>query len=429
MKPTLREPQTINARAGLVSPSARCAVAVIAGFILFGFCSATLAADTDWYRWRGPNLDGISTEKGWLAAWPKEGPKKLWQASVGTGFSSVSVSNGRVYTMGNTGNADVVYCFDAETGKEIWKQSYPCPLAPKYYEGGTSSTPTVDGKSVYTLSRMGHMFSYDAASGKIIWSKNLQTELGVKIPEWGFAGSPLVEGNLVCINVGGAGTALDKATGKAVWTSNKEAAGYSTPVAFNQGGKPALALFSAKSVMAVEAASGRLIWQHPWDTSYDVNAADPILNGNKVFVSSGYNKGCALLQINGRQASVVWQNKNMRNHFNSCVLLQGHLYGFDESEFKCLDFQTGAVKWKESRLGKGSLMAADGKLIILGERGQLVIAEAGPAGFKSLSSAQVLGGKCWTTPVLSGGRIYCRNAQGSLVCLDVKGAPSAAGAN
>ncbi len=375
----------------------------------------------DWYRWRGPDLNGISKETGWQTVWPKEGPKQLWKASLGIGFSSMSVSNGRVYTMGNENDTETVFCFDANTGQLRWKHSYPCPIDPKYYEGGPSATPTVDAKAVYTLSRKGDLFAFDAETGKVAWSKNVHKELGLKIPDWGFSGSVLVEGNLLIINAGGAGTALDKRSDKVAWTSSKDEAGYSTPLPFETGAQHAVALFSASELEAVNVADGKLLWKFPWKTKYGVNAADPIISGNEFFVSSGYDQGCALWRVSNGKPSVVWQNKNMRNHFNSCVLIDGNLYGFDESELKCQDWAGGRIKWTEKSLGKGSLMAAAGKLIVLGEKGMLVVADASPAGFKPISQAQVIGGKCWTTPVLSNGKIYCRNAKGDLVCVDVGG--------
>jgi len=165
-----------------------------------------------------------------------------------------------------------------------------------------------------------------------------------------------------------------------------------------------------------------LLWRHPWPTSYGVNAADPVLIGDKIFISSGYNQGCALLKMNDNGVSVVWQNKNMRNHFNSSIAIGDRIYGFDESpQLKCLELAAGNVGWTESGLGKGSLIGADGKLIVLGEKGQLVIADASATAFKPLARAQVLGGKCWTSPVLANGKIYCRNARGDLVCMDVSG--------
>ncbi|MEO8428987.1 MAG: PQQ-binding-like beta-propeller repeat protein [Verrucomicrobiota bacterium] len=380
----------------------------------------------DWFRWRGPNLDGISTEKSWSTAWAKEGPKQLWRASVGTGFSSVSVSKGRVFTLGNQNETDTVYCIDANTGASGWTNSYPCPLDPQYYEGGPHSTPAVDGDFVYTLSKRGHLFCFEAANGKIVWQTNLLEQLGVIKPRWGFAGSPLVEGNLLLLNVGNAGTAVDKKTGKLVWTSGKEPAGYSTPMPMTVGGQRCVLIFAAKALVAVRISDGHELWRHEWLTRWDINNADPIVAGDKVFVSS-FDQGGALLQVGAGIPQVVWQNKQMKNHFNSCVLVGGHLYGIDgnsdqpaEIAFRCLDFQTGEVKWSHKGFGLGALMAADGKLIILGDKGELVVAEASPAGFKPLAHAQVLGGKCWTTPVLANGKIYCRNAKGDLVCLDVK---------
>ena len=154
---------------------------------------------------------------------------------------------------------------------------------------------------------------------------------------------------------------------------------------------------------------------------FDVNAADPVVSGARVFISSGYKHGGALLDVSRGSPQLVWENKNMRNQFNSCVLWQGHLYGVDDNQLRCLAFDTGEVKWTDKISGKGSLMLADGKLIVLSEKGELFVAEASPAGFKPRSRAQVLGGKCWTTPVLANGRIYCRNAAGDVVCVDVSG--------
>lgn len=384
-------------------------------------CGKDSVPDTDWPRWRGANYDGISTETGWFGGWAKAGPKRLWEASVGTGFSSFAVANGRVFTMGNVKDVDTVFCFDAKTGKEIWKKSYACPVDPNNYEGGPGATPTVDGSFVYTLSKRGHAFCFDAAKGKIIWSKNLVKDFGVKVPGWGFAGSPLVQGKLVILNAGSAGLALEKTTGKLVWHNGKEAAGYATAAPFTMNGKKLVAIFGAKAIVAVQPDTGKEVWRHPWQTSYDVNAATPIVSGDKVFISSGYGKGCAMLRMTKGAEPVVWQNKNMRNHFGSCVLWQGHLYGFDGSRLRCLDARNGKVKWTKKGLGKGTLMVADGKLIILSDKGRLLIASASADGYRALAHAKILKGRCWTVPVLAGGRLYARNAKGDVVCLELKG--------
>ena len=386
--------------------------------ILTGYCS--IAGAADWPKWRGPNHNGISSETGWVATWPEGGPKVLWKASLGAGFASMAVSNGRVYAMGNINNSDILYCFEADTGKEIWKKSYPCPLFNKNHEGGPAATPTVSGDAVYTFSKNGDVFCFKAATGKVVWSKNLTKELGVKHPTWYFAGSPFVIDNMVILNAGTRGIALDKADGSVIWKNGNDATGYATAAPFTVGNQKCVAIFAAKEIVGLIASTGKIIWRHPWKTSYDANIATPIISGNTVFICSGYNKGGALLRIEGGNVTEVWRNKNMRNHFNNSVLWQGHIYGFDDAkELRCLDFKTGQMKWSQGGLGKGSLMIADGKLIILSERGKLVTAPASPERFKELSSVQILKGKCWTVPVLANGRIYARNAAGQLVCVDV----------
>ncbi len=380
--------------------------------------AVTLHAE-DWPRWRGPDANGISKETGWSSQWPAGGPKQVWKTKIGTGFTSFSVSNGRVYTMGNASDTDTIFCFDANDGKELWKHSYPAKLEPNAYEGGPNATPTVSGDRVYTLGKRAMMHCFDAAKGTVVWSANLVAGLKVKVPQWGFSGSVLVEDDLCILNVGTAGTALDAKTGKVVWSSGTDAAGYTTPVPFNAGSDRAVMMAVKQDVAAVRMKDGKEVWRFPWRTQYDVNAADPVLSGNKVFISSGYNHGCAVFDVGSKPPKAVWENKNIRNHFNSSVLWKGHVYGVDESQLRCIVFDTGEVKWSERSVGKGSLMMADGKLIVLSEKGELMVAEATPAAFKPISRAQVLGGKCWTTPVLANGKIYCRNAAGDVVCVDV----------
>jgi outer membrane protein assembly factor BamB len=226
---------------------------------------------------------------------------------------------------------------------------------------------------------------------------------------------------MVVVNMGSAGVALDRKSGKVVWVSAKGPGAYATPVPFKIGSERYLAILSRQSLIAVQAADGHEVWSYPWKTEYDVNAADPIVDGDKVFISSGYNHGGAVLKLTGQTPEKVWENKNMRNHFDSCVLWQGYLYGPDDNGLRCLAFDTGELKWTYGEFGKGSLMVADGKLVGLSEKGELIIAEPTPAEFKPIARAQVLQGKCWTTPLLSNGHIYCRNAVGDVVCLDVGG--------
>jgi len=388
-----------------------------------GSCGTAKAAD--WPNWRGPNHNGISSETGWLATWPQEGPKILWKRSIGIGFASMAVSNGRVYATGNIDDNDLLYCLDAVTGEEIWKKSYPCPLFAKSHEGGPCATPTVDGDAVYTFSKNGDAIRFEAATGRIVWHRNVNKELDCKRPTWYFSGSLLVAGDLVVLNAGTYGVALNKADGSVAWQNGKSASGYSTPVPCRLGNQKSVVFAVCKEVVAVEPSTGKILWKLPWETDYDINAADVIVSGDTVFISSGYNKGCVLLEVNGDGVTKLWANKDMRNQVNSSVLWEGHLYGFDGQvggggKLTCLDFKTGRVEWSQAGMGTGSLMLADGKLIILGEKGRLVIAAASPDGYRELASAQILSGKCWTVPVFANGRIYARNAEGQLVCVDVR---------
>ncbi len=376
----------------------------------------------DWPRWRGPQFNGISPESGWRTQWPADGPPVLWKAQVGIGYSSVAVSQGRLFTMGNTEETDSIYALDAATGRELWRHSYPCSAKDPHGYAGPRCTPTVDGDRVYAVSRRGHFFCLEAATGKVIWARDFPRDYGAKVPTWGFAGSPLVEGDAVIVEVGGAGAsvmAFDKRTGRELWRAGEDALGYSSIVPFDHRGERVLAIFNAAGLVGRRAADGHELWRHPWKTSWDVNAATPIVAAGKVFISSGYNKGCALLDLGGPAPRVVWEHRRMRNHVATCVLWQGHVYGFDENQFKCLDWKTGEEKWADRRYGKGSLLLAGAHFIVYSDRGRVAVVEPSPEGLKEIAGHQVLEGKdTWTVPVLAQGRLYCRSLE-NLVCLDV----------
>ena len=390
--------------------------------------SISTVACADWLSYRGPTQNGVSLEKGVGTQFPAEGPKVLWKTNVGTGTSSVTVSAGRAYTMGNHRGKDSVVCFDTKSGRELWKHEYPLALDPRMFEGGTAATPTIDGNRVYTVSHQGDLFCRDAASGRKIWYKHYQKDFRGRRPQWGFAGSPTIEGNFVILDVGAKGAstvALDKTTGNVVWKSGDDAAGYATPVVATIGGKRTVVMFKASHLVGLDLKDGRELWRTEWKTNYDVNAATPIVVGDRIFISSGYGAGCALIEISGGAAVQKWRNKNLKAHINSPVFSNGFLYGIDDNAspsapLVCLDFATGQEKWSERGIG-GALIAADGKLIILSERGELIVAEESPAGFHPLARAQVLGKRCWVQPTFAAGQLYCRNNEGDLVCLDLAG--------
>ena len=378
----------------------------------------------DWPNWRGPARNGISAERQWKNTWPTDGPAVLWRANVGTGFSSLTVANARLYTMGNSDDQDTVFCLDARNGKVIWKHTYECPLDDRFFEGGPTSTPTVENDRVYSLSRNGDQFCFDARSGKIHWSKNVHKEASVRIPGWGFASSPMIHNDHLILNVGEAGLALDKMNGNIVWKSGDADAGYMTPHKLRIGNRWYALIASGKFYQCVDLESGKVAWKHRWLTTNGCNAADPIVYGDQVFISSGYGRGAALLSFTDTAANVIWNNTLMQNQLNSSVLVDGHIYGFDgdegaEVQLKCLEFSSGEVRWSQSGLGAGSLMVADNHLVVLSETGELSIAPVSSTIFAPIAKVKVLDGKCWTVPVLSNGLIYCRNASGEIACIDV----------
>ncbi len=395
----------------------------IQAVLLFTFIlSAHNIIADDWPVWRGPNRNSISNEKGWNPAALKSGAKIAWEANVGKGHSSVSVQGDKLYTLGNRDGTDVISCLNTKNGSIIWEQSYKCA------EGnfpGPRSTPIIDGNNVYTFSRNAKAYCLNASSGKVIWNRDLIADDDAKEPRWGHASSPVIYNDLVIYNAGAHGIALNKKTGKTVWSSGKGNESYASAVVFQSGGKDLVAIFSGKAVNAVDPKTGKKVWSYPWTTSYDVHAADPIVDGNLMYISSGYKTGASLIDFSGSKPRQVWGiQAEMKNHFNTSVLIDGNLYGIAENTGKgkvtCMDFKTGTIKWSKGK-GYEGLMAADGKLIIMDKAGDLTIAEVNPNKFVEISKAQILGSKPqnWTVPVLANGSIYCRKSTGRLVSIDV----------
>jgi outer membrane protein assembly factor BamB len=417
-------------------------------FILIGcMCAQTMNADEpEWPRWRGPNGDGISQETDWDPEALAGAPKILWNVNIGGGYSNVVIKDNRLYTMGIAEREGVVYCLDAETGEEIWRYAYGA-------EFEMQSTPTIDGKYVYALSTKGILMCLKAKNGKPRWKKDLVSEYNVTKPFYGFAGSPVIEGDLVFLTANTSGFALDKNTGEKVWGSEKPPENlripfctgphYATPVHYDYKGKRYIIVTSYKGVYSVDVETGKHLWVYGWETPRSSQIADPLIFHNKVFIAQyGREHGCVLLDIGGGDPKVIWENFNMHSEISSPVMIDGYIYGIDGGpdygfdSLLCLDADTGDVMWEENLIQEGklrelksvSLMAADGKLIILCDNGALHIAEANPSSYREISGCTLPGVKpgkkefkqYWTPPVLCGGRIYCRNNFGNLVCIDVR---------
>ncbi len=387
--------------------------------LLACFASALAA---DWPQWRGLRRDGISEEIGWRVDWPEEGPKVLWQGSVGSGFSAISISAGRAFTMGSDGKLDTVYCLNATTGEEIWHYRYPCKTYSGFApEGGPASTPVVADGAVYTLSREGEVFCFTAKNGEMRWHRNLKNELHIaEAQHWhGFTTSPLVEGRVLILDVGPT-VGLDKETGDILWHTENQIPSYASPVSFTLNTKRYVAAWNGQNLLILNPLTGKEKARLEWFGGGNQNMATPIIKDDLIFLSSGTGKGCSLLRFDDGKITPVWENMNMRNLLATSVLWDGQVYGFDDVELRCIDFKTGKLQWKKAGLGKGSLIIADAKLMILSDKGELVIAKATPEKFETIAATQALGGHCWTIPVLANGLLYCRNAAGKIVCLDLR---------
>lgn len=387
----------------------------------------------DWHRWRGPDGNGIAREP----LPPNFDPELVtWKAAVGTGFSSVSVAGGRLYTMGHSEGRETVWCLDAASGRVLWIDAYPAALMPNLHDGGPGATPVVDGDDVFALSKDGQLHCYSGESGSRRWKRNILADAGMsKPPEWGFSGSACVVGDILLVEAG-VTIAIDKRSGEIAWRSQPFRPAYGTPLVFRHRDTQRIAVLKTDGLVILDAENGGTLAFERWETSFDTNATTPILHDTSLFISTGYDRGCALFQFDGQSLTKRYENQQMSNHMNNSVLIGGHLFGFDgtahrgrPTEFVCMEVESGRERWRvapDAGLGCGSLIAtADGTLIILTERGELVTAAANPEGFVPAVRAQVLGGRCWTSPVLSGGLVYCRNSRGDLVAVG-KSAPTSA---
>jgi outer membrane protein assembly factor BamB len=379
----------------------------------------TQGLGADWPNWRGPNHDGLSPEKNFRTTWTQP-PRVVWEFPVGAGFSSFTCVGGKAYTCGTKDKQQTAFCLDANTGKLIWA----APIEPQFRErsggDGPRATPTIDEGRVYLFGALGRMLCLDAEKGKEIWSRQFNNR-----PIYGYSGSVLILGDLAIVSPGtkdGALLALDKKTGKEVWKCGKDAAGYATPHPFTFNGRQYVVNFMARFVVAADAKTGNETLRIPWDTWSGINVSAPVFHDGYLFISSGYNTGAALFKLSPQDdrlsAGQVWRSKVFRDKFQSCVLVDGILYGGDEVGFKCAEFMTGKQLWNIREMENASVLWANGYLIVLAEDGKLVIAPATPKEFMPTAQAPVLSGRCWTIPTLCKGKLYLRDFKRA-VCLDL----------
>ena len=381
----------------------------------------------DWPCWRGPDRDGVSRETNWSTA-----GREVWRANVGLGYSACVVAGGRLFTMGHDEEReeDTIYALDAATGEVLWTHVVPAELRANFHGGGALTTAAVDGDALYVVNREGRAFRFDAATGAVVWEKNYTEELGLSIPIHGFPNAPIVIDGVVLLPVGGLTMAVAKEDGSVTWKTEPRPGGaYSTPTPFEHGGRKLLALFASRGLAVLDRTNGEELAFHEFFSDVGVNAASPIVVGDRVFVSAAYNVGCAMLQFTGDALEVVWESKRMRNKVQTSVLWDGHLYGFDEAILKCLNL-AGEEQWRKRGLGMGALTVSDGRLLVTSSKGELIVAAASPEGYEELAREKVMeGGVYWTAPTLADGRVYLRNSLGEVLCRDHRGeAVASAGA-
>jgi outer membrane protein assembly factor BamB len=382
----------------------------------------------DWTQWRGPNRDGHSAETGLLQDWPAGGPPLVWRATgAGTGYSSFSSANGRLFTLGARGNTEYVVAFDAGTGRQIWQ--YPNGQRFRNEQGdGPRSTPTVDGDRVYAFGGSGDLVALEAASGRRLWSVNVVQQFGGNTPYWGYSESPLVVDDRIILNAGGrraAIVAISKLDGKTLWQNHGDEAGYSSPMLLRTGSLQQVVFFTGARALAVDPRDGRLLWTYNRASNGTANIATPIVRGNKVFLSSDYGTGAALLDVraagNLASAQEVYFTREMRNHHATSVVVGDYVYGFSSSILTALRFDTGELAWRNRSVGKGSLIFADQRLYLYSEQGVVGLAEASPTEYRERGrfSIQATGPPTWSHPIITNGRLIIRD-QDNVYAYNVK---------
>jgi len=401
-------------------------------------CSAA-----DWPQYRGPNCDGTTPET-ILTTWPQEGPKVIWKVPVGESFGSFAVSGGKAFIFGERAGDEVCSALDAGTGKELWSYAAGKTIFDKSGGPGPRTTPTVDGDRVYLLGTYLTLVCLNAADGKEVWKHDLPKEFGGTmqvrasgISSWGSAASPLLDGKLIYVNGGGKDQtllALDKTTGAVVWKGGNELLTHSTPAPGTILGQRQIVFFCQSGLVSVAADTGKALWRYPFKFNVST-ASTPLIAGDIVYCSAGYDVGTDACRITKEgdawKATKLWHaGQPVCNHWTTPVVKDGYvygIYGFKDyvapnkpgAPLKCIELATGKEMWSKAGFGSGGgTILVGGNLLVQGDAGALVLVEAAPTAYKELARCTPLGGKCWTMPVVSNGRIYARNTKQG-VCLDV----------
>jgi outer membrane protein assembly factor BamB len=396
----------------------------------------TCQAGSDWPQFRGPNLNNISPDTGLLPEWSAGGPTLVWEAKgLGVGYSGVALAGGMIYSAGDKGDSTEVVALKALDGSPVWSSKLgksDAPGQPKFE--GPRSTPTVSDGLVVVLGQWGDLVGYDAQNGKEIWRKDLVKDFGGEYPKWGYSESPVVDGERVIVTPGGsrgAMVALNKKDGSLVWQCKDltDAAHYSSVIIEEIGGVRQCIQLTGESVAGVAVADGKLLWRVKRKGNVAV-IPSPLYSNGLVYVTSGYGTGCNLFRISFADGKFsgeeVYANKVMANHHGGVVRVGDYVYGYSEGKgWTCQDLKTGEAKWQErEKLGKGSLVCADGRLYLRQEdrKGTVAIIDASPDGYKEhgrFDQPDRSSKNSWPHPIVIGGKLYLRD-QDVLLCYNVQ---------
>lgn len=377
----------------------------------------------DWPQFRGPNANGLAPEKGINKAWNMKPPIVQWTTPMtDNGYAGASVARGKVFIINHEGGSDIVRAISIDSGKDVW--SYKYADTEKENFGFSRSTPTYDAGKLYTLSMMGKLNCLDAETGKLIWTSDLIKDFNGKRPQWETAYSPVIDGQKLIVMPGGPDAAvvtLDKLTGKAIWKSGSNVPSYATPVVATIQGKKQYVIFDTVGLMGLDAETGKQLWSFPWKTGADCNAATPLVIGDSVFITSGYNHGCAMVDIGPDGAKARWESKDMKAQFSSPLFYEGYIYGTGDPGFlMCMDPKDGKVVWKQEGFEKGSLTGVDGVMIVMdGKGGDAVMVKLTPESYQELGRFKPLGDQSWTFPTVASGKMIVRNKT-MLACVAIK---------
>jgi outer membrane protein assembly factor BamB len=381
--------------------------------------------EADFPGYRNRDRDGVVRGPKVPRDWSADPPRELWRQPVGRGYASLAIVGEAVVTIEQRRENEAVVCYHAPTGQELWVYNHPAAFTEALGGPGPRATPTIADGKVYSLGAKGHLACLELATGNKVWSADILADNGNIL--WGMSGSPLVFDQVVVVNPGKqqeqaadrALLAFDRATGKPVWNAGNQRAGYSSPQLATLAGRRQILIFDGGGVAGHDPITGQELWRHEWKTMNDINVAQPIvLSGDRVFISSGYGVGCALLQVAGSNATPLWQNKNMRCKFTSPVLRDGFIYGLDEGILVCLDAQTGERRWRDGRFGHGQLLLQDDILLVLSDTGEFALVEASPEAYRKLGTVRALTGKTWNYLAIAHGRAFLRNDQ-EMACYEL----------